>query len=292
MKVNSHASAESFLSDTRVHLEADEIANGLMLGICDRILKGTEYTQETPCLKTVNDDGLVMAAVMTPPHNLIVYSHQGDLYRGAGVLIESLVGEGWIVPGVLGPSEVSQTFAERWTELTGQGHTHEVRLRLLELREMERPVPDQGSLRQAAEADIDLAALWRYEFHREIFGETDQEEMREATVGRIKAGDIYLWEDGRPVSMAMKTRPTRKGISVGLVYTPEELRSRGYATACVGELSRKLLQQGWEFCALFVDVTNVPALRTYEKVGYRPVCDYDEYVFSDEVEVRDETTES
>ena len=280
MKVTNHTDAESFLRDTRVHLEADEVANGLMLGICERILQDHEYSKETPCLKTVADDeGLATAAVMTPPHKLIVYHHHGDMHEGAGALIETLLSEGWAVPGVMGPSEVSQKFAERWTEITEQRHELEDQLRLLELREVRRPVPDQGGLRQATEADTDLAAQWRYEFHREIFGETDQEEMREATVGRIESGDVYLWEDGRPVSMAMKTRPTKRGITVGLVYTPPELRSRGYATACVGELSRKLLQEDWEFCTLFVDVTNLPALRAYEKVGYTPVCDYGTYTF-------------
>jgi hypothetical protein len=69
---------------------------------------------------------------------------------------------------------------------------------------------------------------------------------------------------------------------VGLVYTPPELRRRGYASACVGELSRKLLESGWEFCALFVDLANVTAMHVYERIGYAPVCDYDEYVLLEE----------
>jgi predicted GNAT family acetyltransferase len=82
--------------------------------------------------------------------------------------------------------------------------------------------------------------------------------------------------------MAMKNRPTRNGISVSAVYTPLELRGRGYATACVGALSRMLLASGWGYCALFADLSNTAANCIYERIGYRPACDYDEYVFGDE----------
>ena len=66
---------------------------------------------------------------------------------------------------------------------------------------------------------------------------------------------------------------------MSLVYTPPEFRRRGYATACVGELSRMLLESGWEFCALFADLANGTANRVYQRIGYRPACDYDQYLF-------------
>jgi predicted GNAT family acetyltransferase len=134
-------------------------------------------------------------------------------------------------------------------------------------------------LRLAREADIELVARWWHGFHAEIFGGADREAAGNAAALRIENDDIYLWEDEVPVSVAMKTRPTNNGISVSLVYTPPELRGRGYATACVGELSRALLASGWGHCALFADLSNAAANRVYHRVGYRPVCDYDEYVF-------------
>jgi predicted GNAT family acetyltransferase len=49
----------------------------------------------------------------------------------------------------------------------------------------------------------------------------------------------------------------------------------------VGELTRLLLEDGWAFCALFADLANPTANRLYQRVGYRPVCDYDAYAFSE-----------
>jgi predicted GNAT family acetyltransferase len=283
MEVKTYAHAERFLRDTQVALEANEAANSLMLGICRQLLSHPERFKATPCLKTVEDKaGLVLAAVMTPPHKLVVYGHRGDLAGAAKALIQSLSGEGWKVPGVLGPSEVARMVAQRWGEVTGMHSSLERRQRVYELRTVVSPVPERGTLRLAKEANVDLVARWWYGFHTGIFGAADRDRARLATEQRIADRDIYLWQDPEPVSMAVVTRPTRNGISVSAVYTPPDLRGRGYATACVGELSRMLLASGWKYCALFADLGNAAANRVYEKVGYRPTCDCDEYAFQGE----------
>jgi predicted GNAT family acetyltransferase len=283
MKVRTYVDAESFLRSVQVELESNEAANSLMLGLCLRLIRYPERVKTPPCLKSVEDEnGLALAAMMTPPHKLLVYGHQGQLDKAAGLLVEDLRSEGWKVPGVLGPREVVRRVVGRWLEITGQRCELERQQRVYELRKVRNLVPVRGSLRLATVADAELVAAWRCEFHAEVLGALDPERARRAAQLGIDDGDIYLWEDERPVSMATKTRPTRNGVSVGLVYTPPESRGRGYATACVGELSRLLLESGWRYCALFADVANVAANRVYQRIGYEPVCDYDEYVFLDE----------
>jgi len=283
MKVQDHASAEEFLEHTRSALELNEAANSLMLGICGVLIEHPGRYRETPCLKTVTDEGgLVLAALMTPPHNLIVYHHQGDLRRGAQALIESVRRERWPVPGTVGPAETTSVVADVWTEHTGSPTRISQRLRAYELRRVAIPPPLRGRLRLATEGDLDLASAWYHAFQHEIHGQADKEDARRAAGDRIQARDIFLWEDGRVVSIAMQNRPTRHGISVGLVYTPPELRGRGYATACVSELSRLLLDSGWEFCALFADLDNPISNRIYLRIGYRPVCDFHEIRFEEQ----------
>jgi hypothetical protein len=195
------------------------------------------------------------------------------------VLVEDLVSERWMVPGVLGPREVSRSVGEGWADLTGGRCELERQQRVYALRKVKDLLPQRGGLRLATVADIDLVAEWRHDFQVEVFREAEREAARAAAELGVENAAIYLWEDRRPVSMAMKTRPTRNGISVSLVYTPPELRGRGYATACVGELSRLLLESGWRYCALFADLSNEAANRIYRRIGYEPTCDYDEYVF-------------
>jgi hypothetical protein len=280
MKVRTYGDAESFLRNTQVELESNEAANSLMLGVCLRLIRYPERIKTSPCLKTVEDErGLVLASMMTSPHKMVVHGHQGDLDRGARVLVEDLVSERWMVPGVLGPREVSRSVGEAWAEITGGRCELERQQRVYALRKVKDLLPQRGGLRLATVADIDLVAEWRHDFQVEVFREAGREAARAAAELGVENAAIYLWEDRRPVSMAMKTRPTRNGISVSLVYTPPELRGRGYATACVGELSRLLLESGWRYCALFADLSNEAANRIYRRIGYEPTCDYDEYVF-------------
>ncbi len=111
-------------------------------------------------------------------------------------------------------------------------------------------------------------------------GEGSPEEARKMAVQRIEVGDVYLWDDGGPVSMAFRARPTPHGYTVTGVYTPPELRGRGYASACVAALSQRLLESGKQFCNLFTDLANPVSNSIYMKIGYKPVCDFTEYCFT------------
>jgi predicted GNAT family acetyltransferase len=278
--VRAYADPTTFLSRTREVLEANEAANSLMLGICERLARHPERFEAEPCLRTVEDqDDLVIAALMTPPHNLVLHSRQSDFMDAARVLVEGLLEDGWELPGVIGPVPVVEAVVQGWEGVTGGNSRLEHHLRAYEVRQVMVPAPDRGRLRLATEADLPLVAGWRYDFEVAIHGDADEAATRRSTQARVKDGDVYLWVEDRPVSLASKTRATSEGISIGQVYTPPEFRQRGYATACVGELSRMLLNSGWNYCALFADLANPTANHIYQRVGYRPVCDYDAIVF-------------
>jgi predicted GNAT family acetyltransferase len=68
-------------------------------------------------------------------------------------------------------------------------------------------------------------------------------------------------------------------MTVSGVYTPPELRCKGYATSCVAELSRNILQSGKKFCMLYTDLANPTSNSIYMKIGYWPVCDSVQHTF-------------
>jgi predicted GNAT family acetyltransferase len=280
MIFHAYPDASAFLARTQKALEADEAANGLMLGICLRLEQFPERIKTPPYFATVEDErGLAFAALMTPPHNLVAYGCRGDLDRPAELVVQNLLARGWSVPGVLGPLDAARAFAVAWARVSGGRAEEGMSQRVYALREVIPPRPVPGQLRAATREDVALVAQWTVGFHVDIFG-TPQElaEAEESAERKILDGDLYLWEDQRPVSMAGRTRPTAHGISVGPVYTPPEFRKRGYATACVAALSQELLAAGYEFCALFTDLSNPTSNHIYTSIGYRPVCDYQEYV--------------
>ena len=80
--------------------------------------------------------------------------------------------------------------------------------------------------------------------------------------------------------MAAFTGKTPNGVRVGFVYTPARSRRRGYATACVATLSQALLDQGNQYCCLYADLANSTSNNIYQRIGYRPLCDFADYALA------------
>ncbi|MFD1674509.1 GNAT family N-acetyltransferase [Alicyclobacillus fodiniaquatilis] len=189
-----------------------------------------------------------------------------DEYRGA---IDKLVA----------PERVAHAFADVWRNQTGILHNPGMHMRLYELRNVHQPDSIHGHMRLANADEEELVARWHMEMAQEAMDSPMSEtEARLGAQSKIAAGRVFLWEaDGEAVSMACKTRPTKRGIVLNGVYTPPQYRKRGYATACVAAVSARMLDEGYEFCSLFTDLTNPTSNRIYMNIGYHPVRDYREY---------------
>ena len=282
MHLTTYPDATAFLRQAQPALEASGAASGRMLGICLRMVRYPERIATPPLFVTAGDDeGLVLAAVMAPPWNVVIHGLRGDIDAAARALAAYLQEERRPAPGVEGPVKVAAMAAARLAEASGRRPRLERREHLYELRTVRTPVPVDGRLRVAAEPDAPLIAGWWHGSSLAAFGRADAAESERVARRCIADGDVYVWDVGRPVSMAVKTGPTRTGITVGRVYTPPEERGRGYATACVGELSRLLLAQGRDYCTLFVEAANAAAQRIYQRIGYRQVGVVDQIVLED-----------
>jgi predicted GNAT family acetyltransferase len=96
---------------------------------------------------------------------------------------------------------------------------------------------------------------------------------------RLEAGHFWLWEDGCPVSMAANSEPVEGVVRVQAVYTPPENRNRGYAGACVADLSRRMQEAGHR-CILYTDLGNPTSNSVYRRIGYRAVTECLRYHFA------------
>jgi hypothetical protein len=127
----------------------------------------------------------------------------------------------------------------------------------------------------ATEIDRSLLRQWILAFRLEI-GAVFNEDVEKVIDSGLRFQEIYLWEDGEPVSIAAGRAADPLG-RIGLVYTPPAYRNQGYATACVAEVSQKLLDQGYPSCFLLTDLANFTSNHIYQQIGYRGVCDWQEY---------------
>lgn len=283
MILKTFLNAAGFLREARAVLEANEAANNLMYGLALRLLQHPERIKIPPYFGVVRHKrSLQAAALMTPPHNLIVFAADPQLAGAAFELVaDSLRQEAWPVPGVLGPNQAALAFAQAWQQRTGAAPVLTTRERVYELRQVLPPPAPGGHFRPATLDDLPLVARWVWEFHIEaVPGDPGSpEEILEANRVKIGDGDLFLWEDSQPVALAGRSRATPHGCCIGPVYTPPAFRRRGYATALTAALSQLLLDSGKQFTALFTDLANPISNSIYQQIGYRPVCDFDLYKF-------------
>jgi predicted GNAT family acetyltransferase len=80
--------------------------------------------------------------------------------------------------------------------------------------------------------------------------------------------------------MAAWAGPTPNGVRINMVYTPPQLRGRGYASNAVAGLTRHLLVSGRKFVFLYTDLDNPTSNKIYRQLGYEPVVEISEVDFS------------
>jgi GNAT superfamily N-acetyltransferase len=286
MRLTRFEDAAEFYRRAEPFLLEREADHNLILGICADLIQHPEHYTQPPFLAVLEEgQAVIAAAMMTPPHNLVL-SHSLSP-EGPEFLARELYGIGMALPGVNGPSSVSQAFVGQWQASSGRSCRLAMTMRIYQLVTV-RPVTGvAGHMRRATEADRDLLLDWFDAFNREALGEEDRATAESAVDRFLHTGarGLYLWIDRQPVSMAGSSGPTPNGIRISAVYTPPECRRKGYASACVAALSQRLLDSGRKFCFLFADLSNPTSNKIYQDIGYMPVCDVNVYKF-DPVEGR------
>jgi uncharacterized protein len=263
-----------FLERTKPLLLADEARHNLILGLSGTLRDHPDLYPDH-ALWLVEDAGsAVGAALRTRPLNLV-------LARGSDAAIELLAATiEDELPGVVGAvPEVDRFVAAR-----GVRAEPRARQGIYALRAVRPPRPAPGQPRAATEADRPLLLEWWRAFGIEALDEPEPDAERVARNVDHKlaepAGGIALWEDeGRPVSAVGFGSPTPTGIRIGPVYTPPELRGRGYASALTAHVSQAQLDAGRSFCFLYTDLANPTSNRIYVDIGYERICDSVEYTF-------------
>lgn len=274
--------AQAFLKVAGKTLYARETINNLILGINERLVDEPE-AYKNPFFATLTGDNcdVMLAAVMTPPHNIVLAG--GEKFElGIPLLISYLQDHKISVPGVIGPVHIAERFVTVWKNMVNQSNQIKMRQRVYELRSVRMPPMPQGHFRAAEAKDVPKIVEWFQAFEEEALGERSSQTLTK-TKDLVSAGDVFVWErEGEIVSMAMKTRPLANSITISGVYTPPEHRRQGYATALVARLSQHLLDLGYQFVNLFTDLDNPTSNGIYMKIGYHPVCDFRMYKFHEE----------
>jgi len=269
------ADTAGFLAAAGDFLRADPARNTVMLSVTEDLLLKAAAPSETLFGWWQPDGEQVRAAFMhTPDYPLILSRVSGPAAAALARDLTADSGTGRRIPGVNVGQEVADAFAAAWRDRTGAAVAVYRRMRLFRLGELIPPRPwPEGTARLAAGTERDLLARWFGAFAREV-GDPPGQDHSKAAAGRLAYGGITVWEAGGvPVSVVGRTRAVAGMVRVGPVYTPPELRGRGYAGAATAAVSQAALDAGLREVVLYTDLANPTSNALYQRLGYRPVED-------------------
>ncbi|MCU0781287.1 MAG: GNAT family N-acetyltransferase [Akkermansiaceae bacterium] len=259
-----------------------EAVNNLALRIISRFADGT---RPLPCDAYLAvafaadpadhaDADIVGVALRTPPYPFA-------LGYPSGAALPALLADALAfaapaaLPGVIGEAREATAFAVAHGAFTGTGYRQVLALRAHVLTQVET-VPSRGELRSATAAELPLLTEWTRAFQAEALPH-DPPAQAPALDG------LWIWwSGGAPVTMLRMQPFSPTSVAISLVYTPPDLRRRGYATAAVAAASARALADGRTSCALFTDLANPTSNAIYARIGYRPIADFLNLAFTPE----------
>jgi uncharacterized protein len=265
-RVQSYPDVSTFAERARPYLLNDEACNNLQLGLIQRAVDDASLAFDFAATVESASGQVLGVLTRTPGRSLIVSELPIEACGPtAAVLVDTLSH----LTGVFGPSSAAGALAAelaRRLEVTVIPHT---RQGLLTLRTVNPPRQTIGSFKRAQPEHIPVILEWMLLFHEEL-PELGPPPPASSTENRLHAKQVFLWVDqnAQPVSMAIRVRESPRGGFIGYVYTPKSSRGLGFASNCVSHLSQATIDDGKDFCGLYVDLLNPISTRMYYNLGY------------------------
>jgi len=265
-------------------LEFEEIAQPFLIknedlySLFSGVLQGIKAGHyDNPLMVAIEKEGQVVALFqMTPPHplNMLIIDEtlmEDVLTFAANEFFAKRIP----ILSAVGLKSVVTKFAYKWQELTQFKTIVLMDQGLYRLDEVNEPLEkSSGSWRYARKDEAALIEEWYVAFAIDAGIESPpMEVIKERVVQFLENQEVFFWEDGgKIVSMMKKARPSKLGVTVSFVYTPQEQRKKGYARTLVAAGSKELLKV-YDFCVLYTDMLNPTSNKIYQEIGYQKIGD-------------------
>lgn len=273
LEVRATDDPQRALADAEAFLKRKPVEHNLVL----TLLEQRRRRWEPGRYWTVYDGGDVVGFALQSPGDkpLLLTPMSRDAVEAAAAVIA--VDGNVALPGLTAEAATAAAFAGCWSELVpGRVDVREGQ-RLYHLGELSLVHDVPGALRHARDDERSLLAEWVAAFCAETGAPAG--DPAEVVEQEMAAARLFIWDDDGAVSMVRATAGVAGLSRIGFVYTPVELRGRGYALACVGALSQRLRDTEGLGCVLYTQLTNPTSNGIYRKLGYRAVSEVVAYEF-------------
>jgi predicted GNAT family acetyltransferase len=268
----------SFLDGAK-ELEKNATLHSFILSLVGRYKESNKPLARMVRATNINGE-LIVAGIQTELERALIIS-QTDAAEAKSfctLLAENIPD----LPGINGPVPGVDCFASSWSQMKSCESKLGTNMRLFELTTVILPKQISGMFRLAQTKDEKIIFNWLRAFHSEAVPNdpilSDDELIKNLREG-IEKNQFFVWEDeGKLVSLVGSRRETSTDRWIAPVYTPPELRGRGYASFLVASVSQIIVDSGKK-AMLFTDLTNPTSNSIYQKIGFKSVGDFNHYFF-------------
>lgn len=171
---------------------------------------------------------------------------------------------------LVGPRAASDALWSAWASTHQPRRRYDQRLYVLDSAP---PGEDPPGFRRAVQGDVRRLAVQAAAMEREDLGtdprERDPASHDQVVAERVRTGRTWVIEDQGAIVFQVNVGTLHSdGAQIGGIWVPPARRGRGLSTAGVAATGRHLLQTVPRI-TLHVNEANTPAVRCYERVGFR-----------------------
>ncbi|WP_439021930.1 GNAT family N-acetyltransferase [Bacillus thuringiensis] len=258
----------NFKEEVTPFLEKNEQENNLILGVLQMV--------QEPIFMGIAKQGEEIAVVFlqTEEKKQIIVANAEISGVAIKVLAKELTKVYPDIPGLIGNKKVVQQLAEEIATLENKKTNVVMEQGVYALEQVKQKWNEDGIFREINSDELPLIEKWIYQFCEDVKLPTTKEEAEQTAHTLINNHHLFGLEvDGKLVSVAAKTRPTKNNITVNFVYTPTEARKKGYASNCVAALSQRMLDEGYKTTTLYTDLANPTSNKIYQEIGYEQIAE-------------------
>ena len=276
LQLTVYEDARRFAAEADAFLRAEEAANSMIAMPAMRMASKPNDDDAGSYMAVVRDGGTVVAAALQGASGGILLTTAPD--AAIALIALDIAGRGRRAKSLVGPLDACEAFARAWRECMQQAHALRYHLRHFELTSAPAAAKAAGRLRRPDAGEYALLADWQLAFIEELELPDDRAQARRNLERRLERGVIRVWDDAGAAAFAGfgEGKDTAR---IAPVYTPPQLRGRGYASAMVAELVRELFAAGKRAIFLTTDAANPTSNGIYRRIGFRPVADHYHFDF-------------
>lgn len=270
VKIVNKKNVNDFLTQAQALLYKNEAEYSLLLGLS--LQQQKLQKQDYQYFNILQNNQLIGCGMVTDINLILTNIPEPALQVLAEYFYENKIN----FPGVVGPTMSSELFSRIYCELSGKKYKLGFAQKIYQNQKVTPAKEVTGSFCAAENQHQEIITKWIIEFTDEALPTqpTTYKKAKKLAASKISKAEVFIWKDenNNPVSMNFTGRPTENGTSISAVYTPKNLRKKGYASALVAHTTQKMLTEGKKICVLYTDTSNATSNKIYQDIGYNEIA--------------------